>query len=47
MVMRGNYAGIGMKYMTGVATLGVGSTDVFIPSNLMLLGLSAQPKHVG
>ena len=29
--MRGNYAGIGMKYMTGVATLGVGSTDVFIP----------------
>ena len=28
--MRGNYAGIGMKYMTGVATLGVGSTDVFI-----------------
>ena len=29
--MRGNYAGIGMKYMTGVATLGVGSTDVFMP----------------
>ena len=29
--MRGNYAGIGMKYMTGVATLGVGSTDIFIP----------------
>ena len=29
--MRGNYAGIGMKYMSGVATLGVGSTDVFIP----------------
>ena len=28
--MRGNYAGIGMKYMTEVATLGVGSTDVFI-----------------
>ena len=28
--MRGNYAGIGMKYMSGVATLGVGSTDVFI-----------------
>ena len=28
--MRGNYAGIGMKYMTGVATLGVGSTDVFM-----------------
>ena len=29
--MRGNYAGIGMKYTTGVATLGVGSTDVFMP----------------
>ena len=29
--MRGNYAGIGYTYMTGVATLGVGSTDVFIP----------------
>ena len=29
--MRGNYAGIGMKYMSGVATLGVGSTDIFIP----------------
>ena len=29
--MRGNYAGIGMKYMTEVATLGVGSTDVFVP----------------
>ena len=28
--MRGNYAGIGMTYMTGVATLGVGSTDIFI-----------------
>ena len=28
--MRGNYAGIGMKYMTEVATLGVGSTDIFI-----------------
>ena len=27
---RGNYAGIGMTYMTGQATLGVGSTDVFI-----------------
>ena len=30
--MRGNYAGIGMKYMSGVATLGVGSTDVFMPA---------------
>ncbi len=29
--MRGNYAGIGMTFMTGVATLGVGSTDIFIP----------------
>jgi len=29
--MRGNYAGIGYTYMTNVATLGVGSTDIFIP----------------
>ena len=29
--MRGNYAGIGMTFMSGVATLGVGSTDVFMP----------------
>ena len=29
--MRGNYAGIGMTFMDGVATLGVGSTDVFVP----------------
>tara|TARA_B100000131_G_C18063627_1_gene591581 strand:- start:946 stop:1383 length:438 start_codon:yes stop_codon:yes gene_type:complete len=28
--MRGNYAGIGYTYMTDVATLGVGSTDIFI-----------------
>ena len=28
---RGNYAGIGYTYMTNVATLGVGSTDIFIP----------------
>lgn len=28
--LRGNYAGIGMTYMTNVATLGVGSTDIFI-----------------
>ena len=27
---RGNYAGIGMTYVTNVATLGVGSTDIFI-----------------
>ena len=27
---RGNYAGIGNTYMTNVATLGVGSTDIFI-----------------
>ena len=27
---RGNYAGIGYTYMTGVRTLGVASTDVFI-----------------
>ena len=30
--MRGNYAGIGYKYHTSVATLGVGSTDVFLPT---------------
>ena len=29
--LRGNYAGIGYTYMENVATLGVGSTDVFIP----------------
>ena len=29
--IRGNYAGIGMIYMENVATLGVGSTDVFMP----------------
>ena len=28
--IRGNYAGIGYTYMTGVRTLGVASTDVFI-----------------
>ena len=28
--MRGNYAGIGYIYMENVATLGVGSTDIFI-----------------
>ena len=28
--MRGNYAGIGHTYMTGVRTLGVASTDIFI-----------------
>ena len=28
--IRGNYAGIGYTYMTNVATLGVGSTDIFI-----------------
>ena len=27
---RGNYAGIGATYMTNVATMGVGSTDIFI-----------------
>jgi len=27
---RGNYAGIGFTYMNGQATLGVGSTDIFI-----------------
>ena len=28
--IRGNYAGIGYTYMSNVATLGVGSTDIFI-----------------
>ena len=28
--LRGNYAGIGYTYMENVATLGVGSTDIFI-----------------
>jgi len=28
--IRGNYAGIGFTYMSNVATLGVGSTDIFI-----------------
>ena len=28
--LRGNYAGIGMTYMTGVSTLGVAATDIFI-----------------
>lgn len=28
--MRGNYAGIGYTYMSNVATLGVGATDIFI-----------------
>jgi len=28
--LRGNFAGIGMSYMSNVATLGVGSTDIFI-----------------
>jgi len=28
--MRGNYAGIGMTYLANQATLGVGSTDIFI-----------------
>ena len=27
---RGNYAGVGMTYMTNVQTLGVASTDIFI-----------------
>ena len=28
--MRGNYAGVGMTYMSGIRTLGVASTDIFI-----------------
>tara|TARA_B100001996_G_scaffold81887_1_gene60401 strand:+ start:1478 stop:1939 length:462 start_codon:yes stop_codon:yes gene_type:complete len=30
MGFRGNYAGLGFTYMTNVATMGVGSTDIFI-----------------
>ena len=30
---RGNYAGIGMTYAENIATLGVGSTDIFIGIN--------------
>ena len=29
---RGNYAGIGMTYMSSARTLGVASTDIFIPT---------------
>ena len=29
--IRGNYAGIGYTFMSNVATLGVGATDVFMP----------------
>ena len=41
--MRGNYAGIGYTYMSNVATLGVGSTDIFInpkPYNSWTVGVS-------
>jgi len=41
--MRGNYAGIGYTYMSNVATLGVGSTDIFItqkPHNSWSIGVT-------
>jgi len=41
--MRGNYAGIGYTYMSNVATLGVGSTDIFIspqPHNSWSIGIT-------
>ena len=41
--MRGNYAGIGYTYMSNVATLGVGSTDIFIsqkPHDSWTVGVS-------
>ena len=41
--MRGNYAGIGYTYMENVATLGVGSTDIFIsqkPHNSWSVGVT-------
>ena len=40
--IRGNYAGIGYTYMSNVATLGVGSTDVFMaPQPYASWGVSA------
>ena len=36
---RGNFAGIGHTYMTGVRTLGVASTDIFIEQQPYLLSL--------
>ena len=45
--MRGNYAGIGYTYMENVATLGVSLLISLSVNNPTLLGLSAQPKHVG
>ena len=45
--MRGNYAGIGYT-MSNVATLGVGSTDIFISQQPhMLLGLLVLLLHGG
>ena len=40
---RGNYAGIGMTYMEGVTTLGVGVTDIFIevkPHDSWVIGIN-------
>ena len=45
--MRGNYAGIGMKYMTELLLWVLVLLMSLFLSNLMLLGLSAQLKHVG
>ena len=46
--MRGNYAGIGYTYMSNVATLGVGSTDIFINHhNHMLLGRLVLQQQYG
>ena len=44
--MRGNYAGIGYTYMSNVATLGVGSTDIFISQQpyACLLYTSPSPR---
>jgi len=41
--IRGNYAGIGFTYIENVATLGVGSTDIFItpqPHNSWSVGVT-------
>ena len=47
--MRGNYAGIGMTYMSNVATLGVGSTDIFIsqqPHASWTVGINTAHEYV-
>ena len=45
--MRGNYAGIGYTFMSGVATLGVGSTDVFVSQQPHASWTLAPQQHNG